>query len=66
MLIGYSDDQICLAAAKNVFEHGIHGTKIEDTLSSDMVELGVSEERAHDVYQAIHNLYKKPRLGRHR
>ena len=55
----FSDDQICLAAAKHVYEHGIDGQMLEDMTSSDLIELGVSAERAHDVYQAIHKLSKK-------
>ena len=32
---------------------------IEDMTSSDLIELGVSEERAHDVHQALQKLSVK-------
>ena len=55
----FSEDQICLAAAENVFEHSIYGKMLEEMTSSDLIELGVSEEKAHDVYQAMRELSKK-------
>ena len=56
-----SDDQKCLAAAKSVVQHGVGGNMIEHMTRSELIELGVSEERAHDVHQALHNLSVKNR-----
>ena len=56
MLVG---DQKCLAAAKGVAQHGIDGNMIEHMTRSALIELGVSEERAHVVHQALHKLSVK-------
>ena len=55
----FSTYQKCRAAATCIFQHGIDGNMFEQTTRSESIELGVSEERAHDVHQALHTLSVK-------
>ena len=59
--IWFSDGQKCLAAAHGIFRHGIDGKMLEQATRSELIELGVSEERAHDVHQAFRKLSVKNR-----
>ena len=52
----FSDDQKCLVAAKGAVEHGIDGKILANLTRSDLIELGVSKERAQDVHQASQEL----------
>ena len=45
-----------LRRQKGVVQHGVDGNIIEKTTRSELIELGVSEERAHDVHPALHKL----------
>jgi len=56
----FSDDQKCLVAAKGAVEHGIDGKILANLTRSDLIELGVSEERAQDVHQASQELARAP------
>ena len=58
--LAFSDDQKCIAAAKGVVHHGNDGNILESLTRSGLIELGVSEERAHDVHQALHELARAP------
>ena len=46
-------------AAQNVLQDGIDGHMLEDLTSTELIELGVDEEKAQDVYQEIQKLCKK-------
>ena len=56
----FSDDQKCLAAAKGAVEHGIDGKILANLARSDLIELGVSKERAQYEHQASQELARAP------
>ena len=52
-------DMDCPLAAQRVSQEGIDGQLLEELTSTELIELGVDEEKAHDVYQEIQKLSKK-------
>ena len=58
--LAFSDDQKCLAAAKRVVQHGVDDTIIEHMTRSELIEVGVSEEKgsrcASGVTQVVHEI----------
>ena len=47
-------------AAKGVVEHSIDGKILANSMRSDLIELGVSEERAQYAHQASQELARAP------
>ena len=57
----WDDQKSVVRRQKGVAQHGIDGHIIEQTTRSELIELGVSEERARDVHQALQKLSVKNR-----